>query len=90
MGTTTRSALPAGSAASGRIETSRGARAAIASRPCFRMIPREQAPPTNPSIRPSAKTMARSPRCAETGGRRATTVATANGRPSRLSAATRS
>ena len=57
---------------------------------CRRTISREQAPPTNPSMRPSANTIARSPRCADTGARRATTVATANDCPSRCSAATRS
>ena len=51
------------------------------------MISREHAPPTNPSMRPSANTIARSPRCADTGARRATTVATANDCPSRRSAA---
>ena len=43
------------------------ARAASASSACCRMISREQAPPTKPSMRPSAKTIARSPRCADTG-----------------------
>ena len=58
-------ALRVGSAASftsGRIDTSRAARVRSTSSACFRMISREQAPPTNPSIRPSAKMMARSPR----------------------------
>jgi len=52
----------AASFASGRIDTSRAARVRSTSSACFRMISREQAPPTNPSIRPSAKMMARSPR----------------------------
>src|SRR5262245_42858479 len=47
------------------------------------MISREHAPPMNPSMRPSANTIARSPRWADTGARRATTVATANDSPSR-------
>ena len=51
--------------------------------PACRMISREHAPPTNPSMRPSANTIARSPRWADTGARRATTVATANDCPSR-------
>jgi flagellar motor switch protein FliN/FliY len=48
--------------ASGRIDTRRPHRACIASRACFLMISREQAPPTKPSIWPSANTIARSPR----------------------------
>ena len=77
----------AASLASGRIDTSRLHRVARASSACRRMISREHAPPTNPSIRPSAKTIARSPRCADTGARRATTVARTNDCPSRRNAA---
>ena len=62
-------------------------RLSAASSACCRMISREHAPPTNPSMRPSANTIARSPRCADTGARRATTVARANDCPSRRSAA---
>ncbi len=70
MGTTTCSVSEcAASAASGRIETRR-ARGVYASRPApaFERSQREHAPPTNPSMRPSANTIARSPRCADTGG----------------------
>ena len=78
----------AGSPASGRIDTRRLHRARRASSACCLMISLEHAPPTNPSMRPSGNTIARSPRCAETGARRATTVATANECPSRRSATT--
>src|SRR5437870_3761695 len=54
------------------------------------MISREHAPPMNPSMRPSGKTIARSLRCADTGARRATTVATAKVCPWRRNAAIRS
>ena len=72
------------------VESTPGGRTApsSASSACCLMISREHAPPTNPSMRPSANTIARSPRCADTGARRATTVATANDCPSRRSAAT--
>ena len=59
------------SPASGRIDTSARVPCAIASSACWRTISREHAPPTKPSMRPSANTMARSPRCADTGARRA-------------------
>ena len=89
IGTTTCSAVDsATSPASGRIDTRRLHRVASDSSACCRTISREHAPPTNPSMRPSANTIARSPRCADTGARRATTVATANDCPSRRSAAT--
>src|SRR5262245_26624181 len=84
IGTTTCSAVDVpDSLASGRIDTRRLHRVVKASSACCRMISREHAPPTNPSMRPSANTIARSPRWADTGARRATTVATANDCPSR-------
>src|ERR1700681_617917 len=54
-----------------------------------RTMSREHEPPTNPSMRPSANTIARSPRCELTGARRATTVATANDVRSRSNSARR-
>ena len=50
---------------SGRIETSRGGARRDRVERLLRTISREHAPPTKPSMRPSANTIARSPRCAD-------------------------